>query len=114
MIKIIDNFLSESYLKDLQDHFLSLQCGWHYNDHLTNDDSYDNLGSFGFTTRLHWNQNFVDSFCGILSKGLLLFSQAKVQEFTQIPYQIVRARADMTMYNPSKYCHEIPKLFQEI
>lgn len=107
MFKIIDDFLSTSYLKDLQNHFLSLQCEWHYNDHLTNDDSYNKIGSFGFTTRLHWNQNFVNSSCGVLAKGLLLFSQARVQEFAQIPHQIVRARADMTMYNPLEYCHEV-------
>jgi len=107
MFEIIDDFLSTSYLKDLQNHFLSLQCKWHYNDHLTDDNSYHNIGSFGFTNKLHWNQNFVNSSCGVLSKGLLLFSQAKVQEFTETSYQIVRARADMTMYNPLKYCHEI-------
>ncbi len=107
MIEIIDNFLSESYLKDLQQHFLSLQCQWNYNDHLTGDDSYCNLGSFGFTSRLHWNQNFVNSYSGLLSKGLILFSQAKIQEITEISYQIVRARSDMTLYNPLKYRHEI-------
>lgn len=62
MFKIIDNLLPKSYLKDLQNYFLSQQGDWNYNDNLTGDDSYAILGSFGFTMRLHWKQMFVDSY----------------------------------------------------
>jgi hypothetical protein len=109
MIKIIDNLLTESYLKDLQNYFLSQQCDWNYNDNLTYGDSQPHLvlGSFGFTIRLHWNQVFMGSYPGTLSKALIFSALDKVQEVTEIPYQVVRARADMTVYNSLNHRHEL-------
>jgi hypothetical protein len=65
------------------------------------------MGSFGFVIRLHWNQSFVDNFAGNLSKQLIITSQNKVTEITKISHIVVRARADMTLYNPEKYRHEL-------
>lgn len=107
MFKIIDNLLPDNYLKDLQDYFLTIQCEWHYNDKLTNDESYNNLSSFGFTMRLHWNQSFVDSFAGNLSKSLIYATLSQVNQFTDKPHEIVRARGDMTMFNPLVHHHEL-------
>lgn len=107
MFKVIDNVLSKSYLYELQNYFLSQECEWYFNDQLTGDMSYHKLGSYGFTMRLHWNQMFVDSHVGTLCRALILTAQDKVQEFTNLSYQIIRARADMTLYNPEKYRHEI-------
>lgn len=107
MYTIIDNLLTKSYLKDLQNYFLSQQCQWNYNDNLTGDESYEVLGSFGFTMSLHWNQMFVNSYAGTLSKALIFSALDKVIEITETPHLVVRSRVDMTVYNPSNHCHEL-------
>ena len=107
MFKIIDNFLTVSYLRDLQNHFLTPQCDWHFNPHITSKDTSKSNGSFGFVIRLHWNQMFVEDRSGMLCRSLILSSQDKVTEVTEIPHLVVRARADMTLYNPEKHVHEV-------
>lgn len=107
MFEIIDNLLPKSYLKDLQNYFLSQQGDWNYNDNLTGDESYKVLGSFGFTMRLHWNQMFVNSYAGTLSRALILTALDKVEEVTSTTHLVVRARADMTVYNPLNHLHEL-------
>lgn len=107
MFEIIDNLLTESYLRDLQNYFLSQRGEWNYNDNLTGDESYAVLGSFGLTMRLHWNQTFVDSYAATLSKALIFTALDKVIEITNIPHLVVRARADMTLYNPLNHRHEL-------
>jgi hypothetical protein len=107
MFEIIDNFLTDDCLKTLQDYFLTPQCEWHYNPKLTGDESYNNLGSFGFTIRLHWNQSFVDTLAGNLSTQLVFTTLRQVNKFTDKTYEIVRVRGDMTMFNPSIHQHEL-------
>lgn len=107
MIKIIDNLIPVSYLRDLQNYFLTPVGEWYYNDTLTYSKSKNSLGSFGFTMRLHWNGHFISNFAGTSVRGLVFSALEKVEEFVEKPQQIVRARADMTMYNPEKYCHEL-------
>ena len=107
MFKIIDNFLSVSYLQDLQDYFLTPQCDWHFNPDITDKDTEKSNGAFGFAIRLHWNQMFVENRSGMLCRALILSSQDKVTEVTEVPHLVVRARADMTLYNPEKHVHEV-------
>ena len=107
MFKIIDDLLPELYLKNLQEYFFSQRCDWNFNNILTSEESHQNMGSFGFVIRLHWNQAFVDNFAGNLCKQLIITSQNKVSEIIKIPHRVVRARADMTLYNPEKYRHEL-------
>lgn len=107
MIEIIDNLIPKLYLQHLQSHFLGENCEWFFNDNLTDDLSYEVLGSFGFNMRLHWNGYFVSNFVGTLIRSLVFSAQEKVEVFTQNPQQIVRARADMTMYNPNHHRHEL-------
>ncbi len=107
MVKVIDNLISKHYLDHLQSHFLGENCEWFFNDNLTNDDSYESLDSFGFNMRLHWNGYFIGNFVGTLIRSLVFSTQEKVEEFVERPQQIIRARADMTMYNPNKYRHEL-------
>lgn len=107
MFKIIDNLLPKSYLQELQNYFLTQECEWHFSNNLTGDVSKLNLGSIGFTMKLHWNQMFVETHPATLSRALILSSQDKVEEFTQSSYRIIRARADMTVYNSEKYRHEL-------
>ena len=107
MFKIIDNFLSVSYLQDLQDYFLTPQCDWHFNPDITSNNTDKSNGAFGFAIRLHWNQMFVENRSGMLCRALILSSQDKVTEVTEVPHLVVRARADMTLYNPEKHVHEV-------
>lgn len=107
MFKIIDNFLSISYLRDLQNYFLNQQCEWHFNSHLTSEDSGKGNGSFGFVIRLHWNQMFLETHSAMMCRALILSAQDKVSEITNTQHLVVRARADMTLYNPENYVHEV-------
>ena len=107
MIKVIDNLLPVPYLRDLQNHFLQDSCEWFFNDNLTDDQSYDSLGSFGFNMRLHWNGYFIGNFVGTFTRALVFSAQEKVEEFIDRPQKIVRVRADMTVYNPIHYRHEL-------
>jgi len=113
MIKIIDNLLTPSYLKDLQNHFLSQNCEWYFNDNLTGDESYENLGSFGFVIKLHWDGYFVGSQTSILIKALTFTALDEVEKILQCPQQIIRVRADMTLYNPLNYRHEVHTDFED-
>lgn len=108
MIKVIDNLIPKPYLKDLQSYFLSNEnCEWFFNTNLTSNESSESLGSFGFNMRLHWNGHFISNFVGTFVRGLVFTAQEKVEDFVQKPQQIVRARVDMTVYNPDNYCHEL-------
>ena len=107
MFEIIDNLLTESYLRDLQNYFLSQECEWNYNSTLTNDDSFSKHGSVGFVIKLHWNQMFLESYSAMMCRALILSARDKVTEITKTQHLVVRARADMTLYNPEKYVHEI-------
>lgn len=113
MIKIIDHFISKSCLKDLQDYYLSQICDWHYNDQLTSNSSLEQLGSVGLVIKLHWNNNFILSQTGILTRFLILAAKDKVEEITKISHSILRARADMTLYNPTNYRHELHTDYDE-
>jgi hypothetical protein len=113
MVKIIDNLLPKRYLEDLQSYFLSENCEWFFNDNLTDDNSYNSLGSFGFNMRLHWNGHFVNNYVGILVRALVFTVQEEVEKYLERNQTIVRARADMTMYNPTNYCHEMHTDFPE-
>jgi hypothetical protein len=107
MVKIVDNLLPKRYLEDLQSYFLSENCEWFFNDNLTDDNSYDSLGSFGFNMRLHWNGYFVSNYVGTLARALVFTVQEEVEKHLERNQRIVRARADMTMYNPTNYRHEL-------
>lgn len=113
MVEVIDNLIPKLYLQHLQSHFLGENCEWFFNDNLTDDLSYEVLGSFGFNMRLHWNGYFVSNFVGTLIRSLVFSAQEKVEVFAQKPQQIVRARADMTMYNPNHHRHELHTDFSQ-
>ncbi len=107
MVKIIDDFLPKRYFEDLQSYFLSENCEWFFNDNLTDDNSYNSLGSFGFNMRLHWNGYFVSNYVGTLVRALVFIAQEEVEKHLEREQRIVRARADMTLYNPTKHRHEL-------
>jgi hypothetical protein len=111
-MKIIDNFLAKYYLQHLQDNFLGNNSSWSFNDSLTGDDSLEVLGSFGFGIKLHWNGYFTGSYESTLVRGLVFSAQEKVEEVFGESLEIVRARADMTVFNPLNHRHELHTDFQ--
>ncbi len=113
MIRIIDNLLTPSYLKDLQQHFLSQNCEWYFNDNLTGDDSYYNIGSFGLVNKLHWNGYFSGTQTSFLIKALVFSALDEVKKVLKCEQEILRVRADMTLYNPLNHKHEIHTDFEE-
>ena len=111
-MKIIDNFLAKYYLQHLQDNFLGDNSSWSFNDSLTGDDSLKVLGSFGFGIKLHWNGYFTGSYESTLVRGLVFSTQEKVEEVFGESLEIIRARADMTVFNPLNHRHELHTDFQ--
>lgn len=111
-MKIIDNFLAKYYLQHLQDNFLGDNSSWSFNDSLTGDDSLKVLGSFGFGIKLHWNGYFTGSYESTLVRGLVFSAQEKVEEVFGESLEIIRARADMTVFNPLNHRHELHTDFQ--
>jgi hypothetical protein len=111
-MKIIDNFLAKYYLQHLQDNFLGDNSSWSFNDSLTGDDSLEVLGSFGFGIKLHWNGYFTGSYESTLVRGLVFSAQEKVEEVFGESLEIIRARADMTVFNSLNHRHELHTDFQ--
>lgn len=108
MFEILDNLLPKYYLKDLQDYFISSNSEWYFNDNITNDDSFSKLGSFGFTLRLFSvGTGYINSFPGILTRALTFTVQEKIEKFSGEYHSLVRARGDMTLYNPENHRHEL-------
>lgn len=113
MIKIIDQFLSHSYFRHLQNYFLTRECVWHMNDAMTGDDSFKILGSFGFDIPIYdmssskRQYGFESNDINSLVKALVFNSQDKVREINNSLEEVIRVRADMTVYNPSKHRHEL-------
>jgi len=106
MIKVIDNLISKPYLKDLQSYFLGSNSEWVFSDNLTTKEQ-GGLDSYGFNIPLHWNGQFISNFVGTSIRSLVFTAQEHVENFVDGPQQIVRARADMTVYNSNQYRHEL-------
>ena len=63
MMEVFDDFIPESYLKDIQDHFLRGDAPWTYLPSVTYDKyKGDDLESFGFGMHICRQGNFVQSY----------------------------------------------------
>ena len=103
MMEVFDDFIPESYLKDIQDHFLRGDAPWTYLPSVTYDKyKGDDLESFGFGMHICRQGNFVQSYSSTLLKGLLYSILDKTGKKT-----IWKSRIDMTLYNPNNYRHEV-------
>ena len=115
MIEVFDNFLPKRLFTDLQEYYLGPYCEWNYQDNITlnynmrdhNDRS--DLGGFGFNIGLFDSHSLQHnpSYVGVLSRSILYSAQNKVEELCQGSFRLVRARADMSVYNPNKHMHAI-------
>ena len=103
---IYDRFLPKYYLKELQDYFLSNCCEWYYQEKISGIESNSNLGSFGFSSNLFSDGAYVLNFPGTLCRSLVSHVQEVVETYNECHQSVIRARADMTLYNPDKHQHE--------
>ena len=103
---IHEDFLPKYYLKEIQDYFLSDHCEWYYQDKISGVESNSPVGSFGFSSTLFNDGAYVPNFPGTLCRSLVAHVQEAVETFTGSYQNVIRARADMTMYNPDKHQHE--------
>lgn len=98
--EIIDNFLSPSYFKEIQDILMSNHFPWRYHGNITDRNDNSNLYSFGFAHNFYEDGGVEASNFSIFFKPLFLQIKDLVKKD-----QIYRARADMTVYSLDGYRH---------
>ena len=100
MIKIIDNFLENSYLKSLQDCFEG-NFPWYYTDNISLNQTSDSLSSFGFFHVFVRNNGPTDS------PHISLFAPLFVKMLNVADLKtMLRIRADMTVFSKEKIIHQ--------
>jgi len=109
MYKIIDNFLPKYYLIEIVNHFTDYNCLWHYNNSISmdTDECHENLNSHGLSMSLYTHNGLSGNYESALTLALALATLEEVEIFSNASQRLVRVRADMTLYNPSEYQHEI-------
>ena len=103
MTKVIDNYLTQSYHKEIQDLLTGSNFPWFYNKDITNVDEDPNTKSFneyGFTHNFHKDSYFRDTQYATFIKPLLL----NLEDTVNCDY-ILRSRADMVMWSFEDYIH---------
>mgnify|MGYP003140463532 CR=1 FL=1 len=108
MIKVIDNFLTKSYHKELLDLMNSPDFSWYYEANITTYKLGDNpknlknkLNNFGFS-HIFWDHNGMrDSNVAFLWKAGLYQIMDAINSNV-----ILRSRGDMTMYTPKEKIHD--------
>jgi|TARA_A100001015_G_scaffold60601_1_gene66811 hypothetical protein len=103
MIKVIDNFLTKSYHKELLGIMTSAHFSWYFNQNISKKQKnvISRLNEYGFT-HIFWDENGMrDTKTSILWKpGLYQIMDAVNLNF------ILRSRGDMTMYSHKEFVHD--------
>ena len=107
MIKVIDNFLTKSYHKELLGIMSSADFAWYYNPNISykSGDNPEgikaNLNEFGFS-HTFWDHN------GMRNSGTSLLWKAGLYQIMDAVNSdvILRSRGDMTMYTPEEKIHD--------
>lgn len=107
MIKVIDNFLTKSYHKELLDLMSSANFSWYYNENISyrSGENPENVtprfDEYGFS-HIFWDDNGMrDSNTSLLWKAGLY----QILDVTNSDY-ILRSRGDMTMFSPNEFIHD--------
>ena len=99
-MKVIDNFLTNAYHKELLGLMSETQFEWHYNANITNDKE-THLSEFGFF------HIFFDENGGRQSRTMSFWYPGLLQIQDAVNgSSILRSRADMTMYTGINFSHE--------
>jgi len=101
MIKIVDNFLTESYHKEISDIMSSADFPWYYNSNISISNDKKSLCEFGFT-HIFW-----DSENGQREGVYSWFLKSALYQMKDIVNSdvILRSRGDMTMYTNELHEH---------
>jgi hypothetical protein len=100
MIKIIDNFLEPSYLKNVQESFNN-NFPWYYTDNISLSEDCNLLTSFGFFHIFVRNNKPTDSpYVSFLAPLFI-----KMLNATNLK-TMLRIRSDMTVYSKEKMIHQ--------
>ena len=107
MIKVLDNFLTKSYHKELLGIMSSANFGWYYNENISYksgenpEDVTPRLDEYGFS-HIFWDENGMrDTPISMLWKpGLYQIMDVVNTDF------ILRSRGDMTMYTHREFVHD--------
>jgi len=104
-LKIIDNYLAQSYHKEIQNLFTGSDFPWYYNNNITldNTDGETNTKSFneyGFSHIFYKDSFFRNSQYATFIKPMLL----NLKDTVNCDY-ILRSRADMVMWSLEDFIH---------
>ena len=99
-MKIIDNFLSNSYFNSLQELVTSQMFPWSYMGNITDGDIHSEIGNFGFQYMLGDHNEFRPSSETYHSMACLYNIQDEIGASG-----LWKARYDMTLYNPDNFIH---------
>jgi hypothetical protein len=100
-LKIIDNFLNNSYHTEIFNTLNGFNFPWYYQSDLTHYNKKNSINDFGF------NHYFIDDNGPRFTNYyyLILPLLLKIKD-TLNAKKILRSRADMTMYSPLGYIHK--------
>ena len=102
MIKVLDNFLTKSYHKELLNLMFSANFDWYYNENISyKSNSISHLNEYGFS-HIFWDDKGMrnTSTSMFWKPGLYQIMDAVDTDF------ILRSRGDMTMYSYKEFTHE--------
>ena len=105
MIEVIDNFLSPSYFRALQDMVCSNFFPWSYRGDVTRaaGENLEQLGALGFDYGLiHRDSGALRDSQEAQMAAPCLY---QIKDFVECAH-VLKARYDMTVYNPDKFRHD--------
>ena len=94
-VELIDNYLTQSYHKEIQDLLTGSDFPWYYNNNITNTNGETNTNNeYGFTHTFYKDSCFRDTHYATFIKPMLL----NLKDTVNCDY-ILRSRADMVMWS---------------
>lgn len=100
MFKIIDNFLDKTLFDNLQSLLLSNNFPWYFQENISVDGELSDLSSYGFSHVFYQNKNINSQYFETILPTL-----EKIAAETKTK-QLLKARADLTVYNSLKFQHK--------
>lgn len=101
MFKVIDDFLPEDKFNYLQSYLISNNFPWFFQSNITDPTEYNiNLDEYGFSHVFYDNMQ-INSYLFYLCEDLLYEMSKHVGNIV-----LLKARADLTLYNPANKIHK--------
>ena len=102
-LKIIDNYLTQSYHKEIQDLLTGSDFPWFYNRNINDNENTNSkaLNVYGFTHIFYKDSSFRDSRYATFIKPMLL----NLKDTVNCDY-VLRSRADMVTWSYKEFIHD--------